>query len=57
MFNEHVDTRISSLSYIKLKRLDNDIKKAFQKLVQIMKLKENQEKGWNTSGKSAGLSI
>ena len=26
MFYEHVDTRISSLSYIKLKRLDNDIK-------------------------------
>ena len=25
-FYEHVDTRISSLSYIKLKRLDNDIK-------------------------------
>ena len=24
-FYEHVDTRISSLSYIKLKRLDNDI--------------------------------
>ena len=43
--NTHVDTRISSLSYIKLKRLDNDIKqKAFQKLAQIMKLKENQEK-------------
>ena len=26
MFYEHVDTRLSSLSYIKLKRLDNDIK-------------------------------
>ena len=26
MFYEHVDTRISSLSYIKLKRLNNDIK-------------------------------
>ena len=26
VFYEHVDTRISSLSYIKLKRLDNDIK-------------------------------
>ena len=26
MFYAHVDTRISSLSYIKLKRLDNDIK-------------------------------
>ena len=26
MFYEHVDTRISSLSYIKLERLDNDIK-------------------------------
>ena len=26
MLYEHVDTRISSLSYIKLKRLDNDIK-------------------------------
>ena len=45
VFYEHVDTRISSLSYIKLKRSDNDIKKkAFQKLAQIMKLKENQEK-------------
>ena len=45
MFYEHLDTRISSLSYIKLKRLDNDIKtKAFQELVQMMKLKENQEK-------------
>ena len=26
MFYEHVDTRFSSLRYIKLKRLDNDIK-------------------------------
>ena len=26
MFYEHVDTGVSSLSYIKLKRLDNDIK-------------------------------
>ena len=26
VFYAHVDTRISSLSYIKLKRLDNDIK-------------------------------
>ena len=26
VFYEHVDTRISSLSYINLKRLDNDIK-------------------------------
>ena len=26
MFYEHVDTRISSLSYIKSKRLDNDMK-------------------------------
>ena len=39
-----MDTRISSLSYIKLKRLDIDIKTAFQELVQMMKLKENQEK-------------
>ena len=39
-----MSTRIFSLSYIKLKRLDNDIKtKIFQELAQIMKLKENQE--------------
>ena len=42
MFYEHVDTRIFSLSNIKFKRLDKDIKtKAFQELVQMMKLKEN----------------
>ena len=41
VFYGHVDTRISSLRYIKLNRLDNNIK---TKLVQIMKLKENQEK-------------
>ena len=41
MFYEHVDMRISLVGYIKLKRLDNDIKKkAFQKRVQIMKLRE-----------------
>ena len=45
MFYEHVDTRISSLSYIIVKRFDNDIKtKTLQKLIQIMKLKENQNK-------------
>ena len=45
VFYEHVDTRIPSLGYIKLKRLDNDIKqKAFQKLVQIMKLKKPRKK-------------
>ena len=36
-----MDTSISSLSYIKWRRLDNDIK---TKLAQIMKLKENHEK-------------
>ena len=44
MFYEHVDTHISSLSCIKLKRLDNIKTKSIQELVQMMKLKENQEK-------------
>ena len=49
MFYEHVDTSISSLNYIKLKRLDNDLKtKAFQ-LIQMIKLKENREKKSVTS--------
>ena len=39
-----MDTRFSSLSDLILKRFDNDIKtKSILKLVQIMKLKENQE--------------
>ena len=42
MFYEHVDTRISSLRYIKVKRFDNDIKKTLQKLKQIMKLSRYQ---------------
>ena len=43
MFYEHVDTRIFLLSYIKVKRFDNDIKtKTLQKLIQIMKLKKNE---------------
>ena len=51
MFYVHVETRISSLGYIKLKRLDNDIKtKNISKLVQMMKLKENQEKQVPHSG-------
>ena len=45
MFYKHVNMRISSLINIKLKRLINDIKrKSLQKIVQIMKLMENQEK-------------
>ena len=47
-FYENRDTRtfcISSLRYMKLKRLDNDIKtKHFKNLYKIMKLKENEEK-------------
>ena len=44
-FYEHVDTRISSLGYIKLKRLDNDIKqKAFQKLYKLWNQRKTKKK-------------
>ena len=42
MFYEHVETRISSLGYIKLKRLDNDIKtKSILKICKNYETKEN----------------
>ena len=45
MFYEHVDTRISSLSYIKVKRFDNDIKtRTTSKIYTNYVLKENQIK-------------
>ena len=45
MFYEHVETRISSLSYIKLKRLDNDIKtKSISRTCTNDETKGKQEK-------------
>ena len=45
VFYEHMDTRISSLSYIKLKRSDNDIKtKSISKTCTNYETKEYQEK-------------